>query len=228
MTHRALLPRLPRFLHRYLLAFEARIEDEVAEFAARLPAGARVLDAGAGEGRYAERFRHQRYTGVDLGIGDAAWDYSGLDVLADLGRLPFPDHCFDALLNLVTIEHVPDPARVVRELGRVLRPGGEVLLVAPQDWEVHQAPHDYYRYTRFGLAHLLGQAGFEAVRIEAVGGYFRLLARRLLNGVQFFPGLWFWPAALVAAPPALLLPLLDGLDRERNFTLGYVCRAVKS
>ena len=71
----------------------------------------------------------------------------------------------------------------------------------------------------------LENAGFTEIEIHPVGGYFRLLARRLLNGLQFFPPLLLLPAALLLVPPALLLPLLDFLDRDRNFTLGYVCTA---
>ena len=67
------------------------------------------------------------------------------------------------------------------------------------------------------------------MEIRPAGGYFRLLARRLLNGLQFFTGgmrwVFFFPAALFLAPPALLLPLFDFLDRDRNFTLGYICTA---
>lgn len=228
MNRQAVLARLPRFLRRRVLAFESRIEDEVARFADSLPGHARVLDAGAGEGRYAGHFGRHRYVGVDLGIGDSAWDYAGLDALADLCRLPFPAGCFDGVLNIVTLEHVRDPAAVLGELGRVLRSGGEALVIVPQEWEVHQAPHDYFRYTRYGLIHLLEQAGFGDIRIDPAGGYFRLLSRRLLNGLQFFPGLWFPLAALFLVPPALLLPLFDRLDGERNFTLGYVCRARKA
>ena len=61
----------------------------------------------------------------------------------------------------------------------------------------------------------------------AAGGYFRLLSRRLLSGLRFFHGIWNVPAALLLAPPALLLPALDFLDRDRNFTLGYLCTARK-
>jgi hypothetical protein len=53
-----------------------------------------------------------------------------------------------------------------------------------------------------------------------------------LNGLQFFSGGFRWigflPAALLLVPPALLAPSLDFLDRERNFTLGYICTAKKS
>jgi SAM-dependent methyltransferase len=223
--------RLPRPLRGHILHFETAIEDAVAAFAASLEAGARVLDAGAGEGRYAHYFKSQRYYGVDLAVGDVAWDYSRLDTVADLGALPFLAGTFEAALNVVTLEHLSEPAVALAELGRVLEPGGRLLLVAPHEWEVHQAPHDYFRYTRYGLTHLLQKAGFEAVELRPAGGYFRLLARRLLNGLQFFTGglrwLLFLPAALLLVPPALILPFLDFLDRDCNFTLGYIAVARK-
>ena len=186
-----------------------------------------MLDAGAGEGDYRAYFAAQRYTGLDLGVGDSAWDYSGIDVLGDLASLPFLGCAFDASLNVVTLEHVREPARVLTEIARTLAPGGRFLLIAPHEWEEHQQPHDYYRYTRYGLDYLLRQAGFERIEIRPVGGFFRLLSRRLFNALQFFRGPWMLLAALFFVPPALVLPLLDPLDRRQNFTLGYICSARK-
>jgi SAM-dependent methyltransferase len=218
---------LPRPLLRWVRHFETAIEEAVESFAASLPAGVRVLDAGAGEGSDRRHFTKQRYCGLDLGIGDAAWDYTKLDVLGDLTHLPFRDATFDACLNIVTLEHVSEPGRVVCELSRALKPGGRILLIAPHEWEEHQQPHDYYRYTRFGLGYLLVQAGFAEISITPVGGYFRLMSRRLLNGLQFFPGPLIFIAALFLVPPALVLPLFEPLDRRRNFTLGFICTARK-
>jgi SAM-dependent methyltransferase len=219
---------MPRGLRRYVQHFEASIDDAVAAFAQSLPSRARVLDAGAGEGNYKAHFSKHRYCGLDLGVGDAAWDYSRLDVVGDLMRLPFRDGTFDACLNVVTLEHVREPAQVVCELARTLRPGGRVLLIAPHEWEEHQQPHDYYRYTRYGLEYLLKNAGFEGISITPVGGFFRLLSRRMFNALQFFPGPLIVIGAIFFAPPALVLPLFDALDRRRNFTLGYICSAVKA
>jgi SAM-dependent methyltransferase len=218
---------MPPGLRCYVMHFETAIEDAVRSFAASLPAGASVLDAGAGEGNYRAYFTAQRYTGLDLGVGDAAWDYSRLDVVGNLDALPFASAAFDASLNVVTLEHVREPARVLVEIARTLAPGGRFLLIAPHEWEEHQQPHDYYRYTRYGLDYLLRQAGFDAIEIRPVGGFFRLLSRRLFNALQFFPGPFMLLAAILFVPPALVLPLLDTLDRRQNFTLGYICSARK-
>lgn len=231
MSYTALAYRLPRPLRRHVLHFEVEITDALSAFAAALPDGARILDAGAGEGQYARYFKRQRYYGVDLAVGDTTWDYSNLDAVADLNALPFQGNAFDAAINVVTLEHLREPARALAEMARTLRSGGRLLIAAPHEWEVHQAPHDYFRYTRYGLQYLLEQAGFTAIEIRACGGYFRLVARRLLNGLQFFTGgvrwLGFIPAAILLVPPALILPFLDALDRERNFTAGYICTARK-
>lgn len=231
MSYTALAYRLPKFLRRHILHFEVEIEQAVERFADELPDGSRLLDAGAGEGQYARHFERQRYCGVDLAVGDAQWNYRGLDAIADLAALPFRGSAFQAAINIVTLEHVREPARALAEIARTLESGGRLLLAAPHEWEVHQAPHDYFRYTRYGLQYLLEQAGFETSEIRPCGGYFRLLARRLLNGLQFFSGgarwLGFLPAAILLVPPALILPFLDALDRERNFTAGYICLARK-
>jgi SAM-dependent methyltransferase len=212
-----------------VLHFECAIEDAVRNFAAGLEDQARVLDAGAGQSQYAGWFSRQRYTAIDLASGDAAWDYSGLDAICDLAALPFADGCFDAAINIVTLEHVREPAAALREIARTLKPGAPLLLAVPFEWEVHQEPHDYFRFTRYGLDYLLQGAGFEHLEIHPAGSYFRLLSRRLFSGIQFFMSGWRWVffpvAVLVLGLPAFAAPLFDRLDKTRAFTLGYICIA---
>ena len=220
MTYAEARRRLPAWLRRRVFTFETFIEDSVSAFARSLPAGARLLDAGAGEAQYAHWFLHVRYVGVDLAIGDPQWDYRRLHAIADLEQLPFADAAFDAALHIVTLEHLARPAQALAELARVMRRGAALLLVAPQEWEVHQAPHDYYRYTRHGLEYLLAQAGFEIEEIRPAGGLFLVISRRLLNACQMMP--WLLP---LFAPLALLASWLDPFDRRQDFTLGYRCLA---
>ena len=221
---------LPRFLLRALDPFESRATEALAAFAAALPANSCVLDAGAGECRYAPLFARHRYLALDHAVGDASWDYSKLHVLGDLEQLPLATAAFDAAVSVVVLEHTREPLRVLRETGRVLRPGGRLFLVVPQEWEVHQAPHDYFRYTRYGLEYLLAGSGFRVRKLEAVGGFFWLMARRSVNLLSFFQGGPKWLVFLLLAPLfGLLVPVLfyfcDRLDRRRDFTLGYICEA---
>lgn len=227
MNHPGLQRLLPPFLRRFVLHFEAAIDDNLANFSGNLRTGAWVLDAGAGETAHARYFERQRYLALDLGVGDPQWNYTRLDVVGDLTALPFRPRSFDACINIVTLEHVREPALALREIHAALNIDGRLLLVVPHEWEVHQSPHDYFRYTRHGIAYLLENAGFQDFTIEPVGGYFRLLSRRLLNGLQFFPGPLVVLAALFLVPPALILPLFDRLDKQHNFTLGYICMARK-
>ena len=221
----------PRFLLRLLMGVETQIEDAVKQLAAETSPSARVLDGGAGEGRHASSFAGHRYVGVDLGIGDGSWDYSGVDAAADLEALPFPDGVFDAALNIVVLEHTRDPQRVLQELSRVLKPGGRLLLIAPQQWEVHQHPHDYFRFTRFGLQLLLARSGLQTESLDPIGGYFVLLGRRLVAALNYFQDGLRWLAfpfvAAVVLPLGLILPLLDSLDSKKDFTLAYRCLARK-
>lgn len=221
MMYERLRAMAPRWLRRQVLYFETRIEEEVTAFASGLPARTRLLDAGAGEGQYREYFGRQRYVGFDLGIGDATWDYAGLDCVGDLLRLPFRDGCFGAELSVVTLEHVTDPAKAVEEMSRVAGDGARLLLVVPLEWEVHQSPHDYYRFTRHVVRRLLEGNGWVIEKLEPAGGFFRLLSRRLMNGLQFFPG-WLMPLlALVVVPVAVCVGWLDPLDERKDYTLGY-------
>jgi SAM-dependent methyltransferase len=218
----------PAFLRRYVMHFETAIEDAVGKFASSLPERSRLLDAGAGEGSYKHYFSAQRYCGLDLGIGDSQWNYSTLDVVGDLSGMPFREGTFDACVSVVTLEHVKDPARVIREISRTLAPGGRFLLIVPFEWEEHQQPHDYFRFTRYSLAYMLDQAEFEEVSIRPVGGFFRMMARRMLYALQFFPGVLIFLGGILFVPLALVLPLFEPLDRRQNFTLGYICSARKS
>jgi predicted SAM-dependent methyltransferase len=135
------------------------------KFRSKLAAGSRLLDVGAGQSELKRMFEGVSYTGVDLAVGDAAWDYTKLDVVGDILRLPFQPETFDAATNLWVAEHVRDPARMVWEIARVLKPGGYLLLFVPFVVHEHQTPHDYFRFTRFGTAALLEDSGFDEIEV---------------------------------------------------------------
>ena len=218
--------RLPEWLLYRLDPYNTVADRFVADAGRQVEPGARVLDAGAGDCRHAVHFPHARYLGVDNARGDAtAYDYGRLSLLCGLGALPLAADRLDAAICVNVLEHVAEPERCLAELHRVLRPGGRLFLVAPQSWQVHQAPQDFLRFTRFGLEHLLGKVGFAVDSLEPSGGIFWNLGCRSLYLLTHFRGPWR-PVGLLLSPLlGFLLPLLcfylDPLDRSRDDTLGY-------
>jgi len=88
---------------------------------------------------------------------------ANIDVQADAYRLPFRDNAFDIALCTEVLEHTHSPALVLREVRRVLKPGGKLLLTTPFAFPIHDVPMDYYRFTRFGLVHLLSDWKIESL-----------------------------------------------------------------
>lgn len=217
------------------------LADRFAERVAReVPAGARLLDAGAGDCLYRSLFQHAHYLGLDSARGFEKLDFSRLDCVGSLLRLPFPEGAFDAVLSINVLEHVTEPLRVMQEMARVLKPGGALHLMVPQSVRLHYPPHDYYRYTEFGLRHLVEQAGLEIEELQPEGGYWLLMGYQLTRATGYlFPRwrpLWlrvpFWPLeGLMKIFFSVVFPLLchwlDRLDRKRTYTLGHTVRARK-
>lgn len=133
-----------------------------------------VLDAGAGRSPYRDLFTHAKYESADIAQLDGG--APAVDYVCDLTDIPVEDGRFDRVLFNQVLEHVPDPPAVLRELHRVLKPGGEILCSCPLMFHEHQKPYDFYRYTRYGLRHLFEQAGFDNVRITWLDGYFGTVA----------------------------------------------------
>jgi SAM-dependent methyltransferase len=91
-----------------------------------------------------------------------------IDIHAPLDRIPVEDDHFDAIICIAVLEHVEDPAGVMAEFHRVLKPGGHVIASVPFLQPEHKVPTDFQRYTRDGLVRLVTHHGFEVVSVKAL------------------------------------------------------------
>jgi len=111
-----------------------------------------------------------------------------LDREADLGaELPFADASFDTVILSDVLEHVPEPALLWRETARLLGAGGHALVNVPFLYGVHEAPHDYFRYTEFALRRFAERAGLQVLVLEPVGGSLDVLADLLAKHLAQLP-----------------------------------------
>lgn len=177
-------------------------------------ASGRLLDIGCGVKPYRALFPSvTRYIGIER---PGTLSKSGVvDVWADALALPFADGSFDSVLCSEVLEHVPEPGRLFAEAARVLTPGGTLILSTPQTWGVHEPPHDYYRFTRFGLEHLARQGGFEVLEITPTCGAAATLGQRISAFVFYGTGAYRVPPLNLLVRPFLAVGQLvwSGLDR---------------
>ena len=137
--------------------------------------GELVLDAGSGRAPYRKLFDHARYETADF-LAVKGKTYTEQDYVCDLAQIPVEDARFDHVLLTQVLEHIPEPAAVLAELHRVMKPGATLWLTAPLFYAEHEKPYDFFRYTQFGLRHLLESAGFEVREIDWMEGYLGTLS----------------------------------------------------
>ena len=214
---------------------EVQREAWVRRQLAQLPAGGRLLDAGAGQQRYREHCGHLRYVSQDFaeyrpeesaaGLHMARWDYGRLDIVSDITAIPAADASFDAILCTEVFEHLPDPLAAIREFARLLCPGGQLLLTAPFLSLTHFAPHHYASgFNRYFYETHLVRHGFRVDEICANGNYFELLGqelRRLPGLAERYSGVrlaWYERGVL-----RLALGLLARLSRRDTGSAETAC-----
>ena len=219
----------PTWRQRFVRSVYADHNDSVAVRAAldgllRELGEGRGLNVGGGPERLHERLVH-----VDVAR------HAACDCVADARRLPFAPATFDLAISQEMVEHVDDPFQAVREMARVVRPGGRVYLQVPFVIGYHPGPEDYWRFTRAGIAALLRQAGLPVGRVEiAVGpatGFYRIAVEftAALFG-RLTPGLYRpakGAAALLCYPIKWLDRWLAGGPERDRIVGGYLAVATK-
>tara|TARA_R110002049_G_scaffold3795_5_gene27662 strand:- start:140525 stop:141226 length:702 start_codon:yes stop_codon:yes gene_type:complete len=145
-----------------------------------------LLDIGCGKMPYKEyvleNSKVKNYVGLD--IEDALIYDAEIqpDYTWNGKQMPFENNSFNCAFATEVLEHCPEPELVLKEVFRVLKPNGVFFFTVPFLWNLHEVPHDEYRYTPFSLQRHLNNAGFKEINIKPTGGWHASMAQML--------GLW--------------------------------------
>ena len=171
-----------------------------------------------------------------------AVDWSGslhdthADIEANLNEpLPIEPEVADTVVSLSVLEHLSEPQMMLNEAFRILRPGGAIIMQVPFQWSVHEAPHDHYRYTPYGLEYIFKKAGFKDIHVEPQAGFFTMMVlkwnyftRRFVAGPRPVRILLTALVSIFWHLGQMLAPLLDKLDRNWELEApGYFVTAYK-
>lgn len=118
-----------------------------------------------------------------------------VDIVADLSKkLPLETETYDTILSTNVLEHLPEPELAFQEMARILKKGGMLIIHVPFFYWIHEAPHDFYRYTQFAIERYAKLNQLEIVESICAGGAFACMSDILgktLNYTRFFK--WLIP-----------------------------------
>lgn len=202
------------------------------ERAIRAHARGRLLDMGCGHVPLYGVYRDLVKENICVDWANTLHSNIHVDHEVDLaGKLPFEDGTFDTILLTDVLEHLAEPVRATGEAARLLHSGGKLIIGVPFFYLVHEAPHDYHRYTEFALRRMCEINGLTVVELEAYGGFSEILLDLTGKGLEHLPN----PLPVLLRPlhrVACVInraPLIRKFsDRsKRAFPLGYVVVAEK-
>lgn len=189
-----------------------------------------VIDLGCGISPYRDDILGvaRNYLGIDW--TESFHDLPYVNLFANISvTFPLKNCCADTVVAFQVIEHLPEPNIFLYECNRVLFSGGILFITVPFNWHVHEEPHDYYRYTRYGINYLLKKNGFDRIIIEENTGFWQMWVLKLnyhttryAKGILKYLLIPFWYFG------QLLAPRLDNIDNHPQETLSYTIIAKKS
>lgn len=186
----------------------------------------RLLDLGCGKVPFYDLYREYVSENVCIDWRNSLHGNDHLDAVCDLTEdLPFVDASFDSILLSDVLEHIPTPDVLWREMARLLRPGGKLLLNVPFFYCLHEEPYDYYRYTRYALGRFAETNGFDVILIKEVGGAPEIMVDFLSKFLSRFGPIGVWTAVSLQAACRRLVawPLGTRVSEKtaKHFPLGY-------
>lgn len=190
----------------------------------------RLIDIGCGTKPYEAMLSPYVRDHVGVDLPDGIHGSESVDLFGSAYEIPADDESFDSAICLSVLEHLEEPAAALTECKRILRPGGVAVYSVPFIWHIHEAPRDFFRFSRYGIDHLFSKAGFVDVEITPLSGFIVTFGQELIYYLRrFHRGLLrYVPVIPILAHLIQLICLfLDRFDRTEEWTWMYVVLAKK-
>ena len=166
----------------------------------KIPAGRNILDAGCGDQKYRKYCSHLNYYAQDfggykvdikktlgsLGLGGRlGYEYGTLDFTGDIWNIDVESSYFDAVICTEVIEHVAYPIETIKELSRILKPDGKLILTAPSNCLRHMDPFFFTSgFSDRWYEQILPEMGFTIESLVPIGNYYHWMAVEIFRTIR--------------------------------------------
>lgn len=159
---------------------------------ATLKEGKSIIDVGAGEMIYKSSCQHLLYTSQDFGeytgrnvnqgLKSGKFDARRVDIISDITRIPVKKASFDYVLCSEVFEHIINPFEALKEISRIHKERGLLILTAPHCSITHMYPYYFYSgFSREFYKIVLPMFGYKIISLETNGNYFVWMAQEILR-----------------------------------------------
>ena len=187
-----------------------------------------VLDIGCGNKPYEHIFQSNISEYIGLEHPNTLHKNNKIDIFGDACCLPIKNSTIDCVVSFQVMEHVAEPNQMLAEIYRVLKNDGVVAVTTPFMWGIHEAPHDYYRYTKYGLEYLFKKHGFEIIELKANTGYWSTAGLRFNYYLaRFGKSFLYYILSPIFFCVQVISLIFDKIDREETDTASYTLIAKK-
>ena len=185
----------------------------------------RLIDIGCGEKPYRKLLSSivSEHIGVDH--ESTLHNKSNIDLFGSAYKIPVDDESFDSAICTAVLEHLEDPEAALTECHRILKKDCYAIYTVPFIWHLHEAPRDFFRYTRYGLKYLFEKTGFEVVELNALSGFWVTFGQLFVYNIYRFntgPLRYIPIIPLAGVFIQGISYLLDKIDKTEEWTWMYL------
>ncbi len=189
-----------------------------------------LIDIGCGTKPYRNILKEHVTKHIGLDHPQTSQGRSEIDLMGTAYHTGIKSEKFDTAVITAVLEHLEEPESAIRECYRILKKGGHVICAVPFIWHLHEEPRDFFRYSKYGLRHLLRKAGFEIIEMIPLSGFCVTFSQSLVYFLYLFHR---GPVKLIPVIPiiGILIQFLglafDSIYKAERWTWAYIAVAKK-